>query len=461
MTHFFQISFALSDDEGLYNDEVRDYYKYTPPEVIEDILKEILANEMLDAGTRFSCLEVLLKKNVRKLETGMFPQFYYERIVEVIAAQGCGLQHLNLKGVWLKDNPELLCLALNQMDQLRALYIPHIADDEVLRCVGRLGQLKLLDISGECSFTDRGLEEFCRALKDAGSSLNVLDIGSCGDESVSHETVAKIIRALPSISTLTSYSYVGKSLSHLLETDADFSCSLKYVHDTNTSSEILSAIEKTCPELNSLYLDSPADGVLEGIEAFATKLSCLKLSKFQCLELHRLFGKWPNWLHTLKLSLGRGELDLSEVLKRCQELTHVELYKMDFIHHTVDVPINELEEIEVLYSELSSPCLRYVLRCAGMLKKIVIGEEVGITDGDLYRLCADGCLMEVEELWFSSGRYLTANAVQLLMGHCPRLRLLGRLNGWNLSSDDTDLMRALIQSTNSDLTLLPLHIYMS
>lgn len=427
--------------------------------MVEDILKEILGNESLDAGTRFSCFEVLLKSNVKKLETGMFPQYYYERILEVIASQGSGLQHLNLKGVWLKDNPELLCLALNQMDQLKVLHIPHIADDYVLLTVANIPNLKVLNISGECSFSKQGLEEFCMTLKENKSMINILDIGSYGEENISHEIIADLIEALPNLATLTSYSFVGKALLYIYKRNKNFSCNLKYLHDTLTTTEILDAVLQTCPCLENLYLDNPQNGVVDMIGSFKT-VNCLKLAKFQCHELHKLLDKWGVGLHTIKVSLGRGIFDMSKLSKCCPNLVRMEFYKMEFISHTFEVPVNKLEELEVLYSELTPPCLRYVLSKSPELKKIVINDEVGITDGDLYRLCADYCLLNLEEVWFSNARYLTVNAVELLMGHCPQLRLLGRLSGWNLTTNDTDFMRAVIQSTNSDLTLLPVELFM-
>lgn len=413
----------------------------------------------MDAGTRFSCLEVLLKSNVKKLETGMFPQYYYDRIIEVIAAQGSGLQHLNLKGVWLKDNPELLSLALNQMDQLKVLHIPHIADDYVLQTIANIPNLKVLNISGECLFSKQGLEDFCQSLKDKKSCIKILDIGSYGEENIPHEIIANFIEVLPNLDTLTSYSYVGKSLLHIYKKNKNFSCNLKYVHDTKTSQDICDAILQTCPVLENLYLDTPDNGVVEMISNFKT-VNCLKLTKFNCHELHKLLEKWGQSLHTIKVSIGRGIFDISKIARCCPNLMRIELYKMEFVSHTSEVAISRLEHLEVLYSELTSPCLRYILSQAHDLKKIVIGEEVGITDGDLYRLCADYCLLNLEEVWFSNARYLTVNAVELLMGHCPQLRLLGRLSGWNLTSNDTDFMRAVIQSTNSDLTLLPVELFM-
>lgn len=389
----------------------------------------------------------------------MFPQFYYKRILETLASQGTGLQHLNLKGVWVKDNPELLCSALKQMDQLKVLHIPHIANDTILQCVANIRNLRVLNISGECLFSKQGLDNFCEDLRSRRCMLNVLDIGSYGEENIPHETIAEMIQALPQLRTLSSYSYVGKSLLYIFKRNRKFLCNLQYIHDTKTSKEVCEAIYQTCPVLENLYFDTPDNGVIDLISKFHS-LNTLKLVKFQCHDLHKLLQNWGANIHTIKISLGRGIFDISKLAQSCPNITRIEFYKMEFISHTVDVPLCKLRQLEVLHTELTPSCLRYILSRSPELRKISIGDEVGITDGDLYRLCADFCLLNLEKLWFMNARYLTVNAIELLISHCPGLTTLGRITGWNVTTDDIYFMQAIIQSTNSDLTLLPEDLFM-
>lgn len=384
----------------------------------------------------------------------MFPQFYYDKILETISSQGVALQHLNLKGVWVKDNPDLLCIALKQLGQLRVLHIPHIANDNVLQCVSNIPYLRVLNISGECQCTKQGLLTLCQELNIKKSLLRVLDIGSYGEENIPHETIAEFIENLPNLATLSSYSFVGKSLNYIYQRNKKFLCNLKYVHDTRTTKQTCEAIYQTCPVLENLYFDTPDNEVIDVISKFQG-LHTFKLVKFQCLDLHKLLLKWGSSLQHINISLGRGIFDISKLAQSCPNLTKMGFYKMEFLSHTTDVAICKLRNIEVLYSELTPSCLRYILQRSPDLRKISIGEEVGITDGDLYRLCADFCLLNLEKLWFQNARYLTVNAIELLMSHCPELTTLGRIPGWNVSTEDIFFMRAVIQSTNSDLSLLP------
>lgn len=381
---------ALSDDEGLYYNEVSEYHKYTLPEILEDMLSEILNIENLDAGTRFSCLQVFLRNNVRKLVTGIFPHSYYQRIMDIIAENGLGLLHLNLKGVWMKDYPKSLNKVLTNLSQLKVLHIPHMADDEILQTVANCTSLKVLDISGECNFTHQGLKDFSTLLKLNKSQIKILDIGSFGEENIPHEIIADIIEALPNLASLCSYSYVGKSLLHIYKKNKTFTCKLKHLHDTKTSQEICSAIIQTCPHLENLYFDSPNENVIEQIHEFSD-LTKLKLVNFQCSVLQKLFPTWGNTLRTLKLSLGKGIFDISSVAN-CSNLIYLELYKMEFVTHTSEISFTRLEHLEVTYSEMTSACLKYVLGQSPKLRKISVGEPVKLTDGDLYRLCADLCL---------------------------------------------------------------------
>lgn len=313
---------------------------------------------------------------------------------------------------------------------------------------------QVLNISGECLFSKEGLDNFCQTLKTKKSYLNVLDIGSYGEENIPHETIADLIETLPQLATLSSYSYVGKSLKYIYQRNRKFLCNLKYIHDTKTTKEILEAVYQTCPILEELYLDTPENDVIETISKFQT-LTSLKLNKFQCLELHRLLQKWGSSLQTISVCLGRGIFDISKLAQSCPNLSKIEFYKMEFISHTVDEFLSKLVHLEVTYSELTPSCLRYILSKSPNLKRISIGDEVGITDGDLYRLCADFCLLNLEKVWFNNARYLTINAIELLMSHCPELRILGKMTCWNVTSEDIFFMKAVIQSTNSDLTLLP------
>ncbi|KAJ8932934.1 hypothetical protein NQ314_014312 [Rhamnusium bicolor] len=240
-----QLIYALSDEEGKYDGIVESYFSGATYEVLQDLLKIVLNPVNLDASIRYGCLEVLLRQDVKKLDTGIFPQCYYQHILETITYKGKGLQQLNLKGVWVRDYPELSKLIRN-LKCLRTLVIPHMADDNVIDAILCLKKLTVLDICGEACYTVGGI----RKLKS--DTVRVLDIGSfgkidlCPEEHSSFDIVAGLIENLPNLTSLRTYSFTGSALWLLYNKNPNFKTKLTYLHDTGTTLDIMESIINLC-----------------------------------------------------------------------------------------------------------------------------------------------------------------------------------------------------------------------
>lgn len=65
----------------------------------------------------------------------------------------------------------------------------------------------------------------------------------------------------------------------------------------------------------------------------------------------------------------------------------------------------------------------------------------------------------LEGVWFPRAPLLTRETVELMMETCPKLQSLGQLGGWSVTPDDIMLLRAIIESTNTDLVLSPLGMF--
>lgn len=452
-----QVIHLLADDEGRYYEAVRKFLHDATFEVLQDLLGQILKIENLDASTRFSCLEVLLRSDVKTLETGIFPHSYYKRILEVIRSSGVGLQHLNLKGVWVRDFPELLSGALRELKNLKTLSIPHMADDSVIEVVMSCGNLVVLDISGECAFTVNGLKTITSDI------LTVLNIGNCGKKDVctqeasSFDVVADLIENLPNLTVLRTYSFTGKSLLILYKKNKSFQTKLKYLHDTETTIEEFEAIISTCPLLEDIYFDTPHTGVVSDLGRLK-KLHSLKLSRYSWMELQSYLQVDGSRLQTMKLCTCKDEvIDLSVISHSTPNLITLECFKVELTFTELNSYFMSLQNLEVLYCNIGGLVLGYLLLNSPYIKKVVVGDVIHMTDGDIFRLCAECDFVNLEELWFSHARYLTATSVELLMGHCPNLKILGQLNGWDVSTSEVELLRTLITSSNINLALLPLN----
>lgn len=450
-----QVIHLLADDEGKYYNVVRKFLQDATFHVLQDLLGLILKMQNLDASTRFSCLEVLLRSDVKKLETGIFPHSYYKKILEVIRGSGGGLQHLNLKGVWVRDFPELFSSTLRELKYLKTLTIPHMADDSVIETIMECKNLTVLDISGESAFTVSGLR------KIQSDTLTVLSIGNfgkkdvCTQEDSSFDVVANLIANLPNLTVLRTYSYTGKSLLNLYKKNKNFQSKLKYLHDTNTTFEEFDAIVNTCPLLENIYLNTPNNGLITNLGKLK-KLHSLKLSRFLWTELHSYLQLHGSRLQTLKLNTCKEEIiDLSVISHTTPNLITLECFKVELNFTDLNSYFMSLENLEVLYCNINGLVLGYLLLNSPYLKKVVVGDVIHMTDGDIFRLCAECDFANLEQLWFTHARYLTATSVELLMGHCPNLKVLGQLSGWDVSSSEVEILRAVITASNTNLTLQP------
>lgn len=350
--------------------------------IYEELLKVILSSETLEASIRFTCLQMLLNESIQNLVTEIFPFTYYERILQVIAAQGHGLRQLNMKGVWVKDdNMYYMEQIVKSCPNLHTLIVPHIATDELLMWLAQYNpKLKVLDVSGETDITEIGVEAL--AFSRAKDCLMVVDIGTLGAEDIDHRDIAMLLQNAPRLTNLKSYSFVGKALRYIVEEkNPDFKSNLRYLHDTQTSADTLDAIVKSCPHLQSLYLDIPHTGVL--IKLKELKLSKLKLNKFSCSELYPLLDVVGKYMIHLTLIKGTGTLEIGKIITTCPLLLDFDLYMMDMLSYTSDKAFSRLQGIEILSSPIQLWSLKYFICNTPTLKRLAV-DSVNLTDEDMH-----------------------------------------------------------------------------
>ncbi|CAH2093057.1 unnamed protein product [Euphydryas editha] len=455
---------TADEDVALPFAMVSSYYESmgATSDIFQDLLNLILSSEYLDPSIRYYTMKLLLKENVKSLATGMFPCSYYRKVLELIAEQGRHLTSLNLKGVWVKDEQlSLLYEIIRNLVHLTALNIPYIANDEVLKFIGENNKvLKLLDISGETDITEIGIDAMLTGNPQLTQNLTVVNIGMYGEENIDHTDVALLIRRLPNLTNLGCYSFVGKALHYLYNNDCPpgFKSKLQYIHDAQTNMRTIKAIVALCPNIETIYLEEPDQGVLPMIK----DLSCLnkiKLNKFQCHELHQLLDKIGYKIVTLMLSGSLGSFNFTRIAETCQNLLSLEFYSIQTATHEEEIPFNKLEHIEIIQGNLSTSCLKYLMTGSPKLKKLIIGDEIKLDDQDMARMLRRYRFDNLESVWFPNAPRLTRDTVELLIETCPNLRSLGQLSGWRYTPDDMMLMRAIIASTNTDLILLPLGIF--
>ncbi|KPU73819.1 uncharacterized protein Dana_GF15683, isoform C [Drosophila ananassae] len=367
--------------------------------IYQDLLRVILSSDYLDANMRFTCLQMLLNCGVTFLVTEVFPFSYYEKILQVIAAQGAGLRVLNIKGIWVKEeHMHYMYEIVRRCKQLVKLYVPYIANDQLLEEIGKCStRLQILDISGETDITEIGIDVLAKGV--CCQSLTVVDVGMPGEENICHSDIALILEHCPQVETLSTYSFVGAALKFIYDNvDDRFKCRLKYVHDTGTDESALHVIMSTCPRLETLYLDTPKTGCLRALHT--RTLRKLKIYKFVVAEL----------LPLLERPIGRN-------------LRHLTMIK-----GTGNLELD--------------------------LKRLAV-DTVEFTDEDIMSMFVQHDFKVLEDIWFTLAPELTVQAVELLMDSCPELQSVGQLTGWSLTPDDLALIRGLLKSGNSSIVLTP------
>ena len=178
-------------------------------------------------------------------------------------------------------------------------------------------------------------------------SLQYFNLGGPGGKPLSYESVANILYAFQNLVSLGGYPFIGEVLDFLqYEIDGYYETKLKYIHDRNTSLEVVEMITYCCPQLQHAYIDTPKKSVIATLLTSIPKLKKIKISKPNCNEINEIMEKHST-VHTLKLTTleivnGRESLDLSHVANACRNLQKLALYYSRAVHVSMITPSNQL-----------------------------------------------------------------------------------------------------------------------
>lgn len=266
--------------------------------------------------------------------------------------------------------------------KLTRLCIPYIATDDLLGYISKWSsQLRVLDISGETDITEIGVEFLCRAV--SANYLTIVDIGTLGEENICHTDIALLISRLPNLESLVTYSFVGQSLVHIRDNiDSNFRTKLRYLHDSRTSAQTMDVIIQMCPQLESVYLDTPESGVMMQMKAI--RLRRLKLYKFCCKELALLLELIGRNLQHLTVIKGRGTFDLGKMARDCSGLVDLDCYMMEALAYGSDRKFDNLCGLEILNSPLSNSALRHFVCNSPTLQRLAV-DSITLDDEDMAR----------------------------------------------------------------------------
>lgn len=338
---------------------------------------------------------------------------------------------------FLQISEKTLREIMRKSPSLRTLIIPDFASDEVLEEVKALDNLELLDISGNCYLTRRGISSI------SSKTLQVLELSTV-QTLENLDVLAEILPRLPNLKEVRSYESTGKSLMNL---STPFISRLRAISDSQTTIEQIQVIIAVCPELEQLSLEDPVDGVL----------ACLgELMGLKKLALSQYHGSLTNVnlkeLRLLSLELKHLAINLNALCRTLEALQmracHIQISSLD------GLCFRNLASFEAIDCGLKKELVLQLLQQCDRLRRLAISNDINLSDSDVKKACQKDKLQHLEEFWLSVAGGLTSNSVIILMSHCPKLVSLGTLNGWNIDKVEVNYLRCVTYFTNTNLNLL-------
>ena len=235
---------------------------------------------------------------------------------------------------------------------------------------------------------------------------------------------------------------------------------LQYIHDQFTTSENFDDISRHCPHVLSIFLDTPDSAVLPKLQQFK-KLKKLKFNKVTFELLLETLKTIPYHISQIELVTSQGSLDLSLLSQLCPNLQTLEVYYSKNILSKGPVQFNKLRKCIIYSTELTGQASSDLLASCPNIEHLNLSSAKTIDHTHLMKIVLDGQLVHVTELAIMSAPMLDIHAVDLLVTSLPRLRLLGRLQGWNVTASQVEERRKTFKKQNYDILLwfnLPMHL---
>ncbi|KAK8734657.1 hypothetical protein OTU49_005918 [Cherax quadricarinatus] len=450
---------ALSVRLGLVRDVLSSSLS---PGILEDLLNTILSrDEAVEATVRYLAIQLLLVEGVRNLTIGNFPESYFALVLEATAKSGAGIQQLDLRGLWVRDEHKYaLIRTLRKLCCIRRLTLRYCCDDEMLATLGKYCEnLQKLDVCGSRAITEAGLKNLCDnpsrvAWGYLTETLQIVDLGGPGAQELPPQLPSYLLLNLPHLVSLGSYERTGAAVELALQTKPNKQFALRYMHDVFTSASRYHAIIKACPKIQAIYLDSPKDSAVHYLDMFQD-LKEVKLHKVRWSDLEIALNKMGSRLRSLFLLTMFGQVDLLDLGRLCPNLLRLEIHQASLVCSEVEHPtaFSKVRELLIYTSQLSTFCVKVLLNQCIALEHLCLGECGQLSDEAIIASLMDHSLQYVREIWFGIAENLTMHTIEALLEHCPRLISLGNLAAWRVHPDDIDLLRVQFLLTNTDLTL--------
>ena len=252
-------------------------------------------------------------------------------------------------------------------------------------------------------------------------SLQYLNLGGPGGKPLSSKAVANLLYTFQNLVSLGGYPFMGHVLDYLqYEIDGWYETKLKYVHDRNTTLDVLEMITYCCPQLQHAYLDTPEKLVVSTLLDNIPNLKKLKVSKVFCNEINDVMEKHST-RHNLKLTSleivnGRDSLDLSTISKACNNLQKLAIYYSMSVHVSTLNPSNQLQfpflkDLTIYSTEIrGNYCVPILKSCPGIEKLTLCGCD-DLTDDNFFDTLEANPMSNLREICLCLAPRLTTRTI--------------------------------------------------
>ena len=187
----------------------------------------------------------------------------------------------------------------------------------------------------------------------------------------------------------------------------------------------------------------------------------LKFNKIEfnlLLETLKMMNNQITWIDLVSCS---GNLDIGTLSQLCPNLRTLEIYYSRNVSSKSPVKLINLRRIVIYSPDLSGDAANDILENSPNIEHITIDSATTLDYTKLLKMLNKDCLKEVDELAIMSAPCLDLQCLELLIEKLPKLKIVGRLEGWNVTSAQLEELRKKVRKEHFDLTLwynLPMHV---
>lgn len=401
-------------------------------------------------------VHLVVHPRVRALDLSSLPKVLRDSLYRQLG-QLTGLQRLHLGSGSGEAVRQRGLLALRSLTQLSSLSLASDCTNDTLAVIGQnCSLLRHLDICSSGGVTEHGTAWLllCRELEE----VNLFQT------SQSVAGYAQLLQGLPKLRSVGRCDALGQVMEYVTRyRSGAVSLPLTQLHSRDMSYHQLQLFVRLCPQTRqvNLYVDEDLGHLLTPLHSLQ-HLQELKLlaCNFYSDRVDRLVREQGHKLSLLHLE-HVDELDMAAlglIAACCPNLEKLVFFSCDFVESVGGgdgdprAPVFPRLSSLVCVSESAPHVIEFLLVAAELLASVQFGSTAWFNDQIVSNVLARGALKHVQEIRILRSYELSMAAVQQLIQHCPKLRVLAEMEGWEgIGQEELVSLRQQVKRNNWDL----------